>query len=134
MRWNPAQVLASSMLGGPLAGFMLLALQARVSADGRCAGASARGHLTIGAVAQVLLLLAGVYAPEGFPRGGLAAAGVVVPWSLARQAAAAPTAGRDALPLGWLRVLALGVACGLATILAGVSLSVMGRLIALSRG
>ena len=86
----------------------------------------------IGAAAQLVLLLAGVYAPDGFPRGGLAAAGVVVPWSLARQAAAAPGAGRETVPLGWVRVLALGGACGLATILAGVSLSVLGRLVALS--
>ena len=133
MRWNPAQVLVSSMLGGPLAGFMLLAVQARVSPEGRCAGATARAHLTMGALAQLLLLLVGVFAPEGFPRGGLAAAGVVVPWSLARQVAA-PQAGAGGTPLGWTRVIALGVACGLTTILAGVSLSVLGRLVALSGG
>ena len=132
MRWTPAQVLVSSMLGGPLAGFMLLAMQARATVDGRCSGATARAHLTMGAIAQGVLLLVGLFAPEGFPRGGIAAAGIVVPWSLARRATAVPGAGRRAL--GWMRVLALGAACGFATILAGVSLSVLGRLLVLSRG
>ena len=133
MRWNPAQVLVSSVLGGPLAGFMLLAMQARVAPEGRCAGASARAHLTMGALAQLVVLLAGVFAPDGFPRGGVAAAGVVVPWSLARQVAA-PQAGAGGTPLGWTRVIALGVACGLTTILAGVSLSVLSAIVAHARG
>ncbi len=140
MRWTPAQVLASSMLGGPLAGFLLLGLQAQAGADGRLVGASSRVHVTLGIVAQLVLLLAGVFAQDGFPRGGLAAAGVVVPWSLARQAAASgePDAGAGPEtrggPLGWGRVLGLGVACGIATIVVGVGLSVLSTIVRLSRG
>jgi hypothetical protein len=129
MRWTPAQVLVSSMLGGPLAGFLLLALQARTPVGTPPLRVSAWVWVLVGGVMQLAVVLLGVFAPAGTPVGGITAAGVVVPWSFARQVAAggAPEERqqRTSSPLGWGRTLALGVACFVATVMTGICLSVL---------
>jgi hypothetical protein len=129
MRWTPAQVLVSSMLGGPLAGFLLLALQARTPLGTPPVRLSPRVWVLVGAGMQLAVVLLGVFAPDGTPVGGITAAGVVAPWSVARQVAAGSTPEeRDrqtSSRLGWVSTLALGGTCFLATVMTGICLGVI---------
>ncbi len=126
-RWSPGQVLLASALGGPLAGCMLLA------SDARARGASAqvpspRAWLAAGGAFQALLVGLGAFAPEGFPLTGLAAAGVVVPWTMARQLRT--RLGEDDAPRrGWGKAVALGAACLVASFVTGLTLDIAGNVL-----
>ncbi len=126
-RWSPGQVLLASALGGPLAGCMLLAADARVRGTSITAPAS-RQWLAAGGAFQALLVGLGAFAPEGFPLTGLAAAGVVVPWTMARQLRT--RLGEDDAPRrGWGKAVARGVASLVASLVTGLTLDIAGNVL-----
>ncbi len=126
-RWSPGQVLLASALGGPLAGCMLLAADARARRASTEAP-SPRAWLVMGGAFQALLVGLGAFAPEAFPLTGIAAAGVVVPWTMARQLRTR-LGEDDAPPRGWGKAVALGVACLVATLVTGLTIDVAGNVL-----
>ncbi len=126
-RWSPGQVLLASALGGPLAGCMLLAADARARGSS-IAAPSPQAWLATGGAFQALLVGLGAFAPEGFPLTGLAAAGVVVPWTMTRQIRTR-LGEEDAPPRGWGKAVALGVACLVASLVTGLTIDVAGNVL-----
>jgi hypothetical protein len=138
MRWTPAQVLVASLIcGGPLAGFLLLALQARTAAGTPPMRLRPWAWVAAGVLGQLAIVLLAVLAPDGFPRGGVAAASIALPWAFARQIHAAvgvaPGSSGSGVPLGWTRVLGLGMACLFVTVVTGLMLSVVVGVVTMAR-
>lgn len=126
-RWSPGQVLLASALGGPLAGCMLLAADARAR-GASIAAPSPQTWLATGGAFQALLVGLGAFAPEEFPLSGVAAAGVVVPWTMARQLRTR-LGEDDAPPRGSGKAVALGVACLVASLVTGLTIDVAGNVL-----
>jgi hypothetical protein len=104
-----------------------------LAADARARGTtleapSPRAWLSAGGAFQAVAIGRGAFAPDDFPLTGLAAAGVVVPWTLARQLRT--RLGEDDAPRrGWGKPVALGLACLVASLVTGLTLDIAGHML-----